>query len=246
MKTLKQSGLKSLFLAFLSLALLTNALIFNKAEAAIVVYSFSGLVDDLSDKKVDAADYGFSEGDVFSGTVTIDDAQPDLDNDTDIALYEGTNIVFSFTISSSSGVLLYSDNTLADDFELKIEDNHGSSSNPHDKFEIKDKSTRAAISTINGNAPVDFYELKLKLEDDQNADAFSSTIPTVDGSLGISNFNKKHEFEIKFKSSGDEIKLKGDIVAFASLSEISEVPIPASAWLFISSIIGLVGAKRKS
>ena len=51
------------------------------------------------------------------------------------------------------------------------------------------------------------------------------------------DWDKKREFELKFKSGGEEVQLKGDISAFV-------VPVPAAVWLFGSGL-GLLGWMRR-
>ncbi|ARN74282.1 hypothetical protein [Oceanicoccus sagamiensis] len=244
MNYLKTITTKNFLLTGLFTAVVATPLFSQAVKASSIRYDFIGVVDELSDKKVDAADYGFSTGNILTGTLIIDDDHPDTDSNSAIGKYKEPNINFLFSISSSAGTLLYSDGNIADDITVKIENNHGSSSNPHDKFEIDDKSLRDAITPSGSGASIDFEKLVLKLEDDDNADAFNTTIPAAYPALDISNFVKKHEFEVKFKSSGKEVKLKGDVSAFSS-SVVSAIPIPAAAWFFGSAILGLFGLKRK-
>jgi hypothetical protein len=236
---------KKILLTGFFAAVITNSVFYQAVEAASIRYDFIGVVDELSDKKVDADDYGFTVGDIITGSLIIDDDHPDTNNNLSIGHYQEPNINFVFSISSSTGTLIYSDGNVPDDITVKIEDNRGSSSNPHDKFDITDKSVRDAITSSDSGSLIDFNKLLLKLEDDNNADAFNTTTPAAYPDLEISNFVKKHEFEVKFKSSGNEIKLKGDITGFSS-SNISQVPIPAATWLFGSAIIGFIGLKRHS
>jgi len=217
---------------FIAFAGLLVAMVFlaSTASAATVSYRFTGVVDDLTDKKVDAADYGFSVGDIVSGYWSLDDTHPDSDGGSDRAEYLNPGIDVSFWVTTAGGVTLYSDNAVGDDIEFKIENDRGS--NPKDKLEFEDKSTtRAAID--DGSTSIAFDKLKVKFEDDDNNDALSSIIPTVDPNLSIANWNKAYEFELKFKEGGDEVKLKGTITA------MSVVPIPAAAWL-LGSGLGLL------
>jgi len=132
-------------------------------------------------------------------------------------------------VSTSGGSEIYYDETAADDIVIRIEDDHGGG-NKHDKFEMSDFSNRAAITEIGGGGAVAYEKLTFKLEDDLNNDTFSSIIPTADASVDILDFNKKYEFELKFKDGGKEVKLKGELIS------ISVVPIPAAVWLFGSAL----------
>ncbi len=199
------------------------------ADAALISYQFSGLVDELTDRRVDASDYGFSIGDIITGVVTVDDGHPDSNSNAAIGEYADLEIALEFWVSTSGGLEIYHDETAADDIEIKIENDNGGH-NKKDKFEMEDKSYRTAITELGGGNALAYEKLKLKLEDDLNNDTFSSIIPTADASVDILDFNKKYEFELKFKDGGDEVKLKGD------LTSIAVVPIPPAVWLFGSAL----------
>ncbi|MCP4001259.1 MAG: hypothetical protein GY727_10140 [Gammaproteobacteria bacterium] len=218
----------------LSIFLLASLAVFipGIASAATVYYTFEGVVDEA---KKDASDYGFSTGDILRGTVEVDDGHTDNNSNSEIAEYTDAEIFLRFTVESSGGTLLYSSDEAADDIKIKIEDNHN---NDHDKWEMEDKSDTRPDLTRSGGHTSAFDYLKIKIED-KSKSLFSTTVPTVDYSVMLDPSWKKYEFDLKFKSGGEEVQLKGDLSSFV-------VPIPSAVWLFISALGGLLGWRRKA
>jgi len=202
----------------------------NSANAALVYYTFEGIVDEA---KKDASDYGFSVGDIIRGTVRIDNTDTPYSSNSYKNEYRDNSIFVRFTVETSGGLLLYSSDTPADDSVIKIENNHN---NDHDKWEFTDESSRTGLSRSGGSKTSAYNYLKLKLEDD-GQDALSSQIPTYDPDMTAMDWDKKVEFDLKFKSGGEEVQLKGDLSAFV-------VPVPAAVWLFGSGL-GLLGWMRR-
>jgi hypothetical protein len=227
----KASIAQSLML-FATIMLMTTA----SAQAKTVIYKFQTVLDasDITYKKVSSADYDFNSGDILSARLYIDSAQPDLNPDTEIGIFENDTLDLSFTITSASGAVIYSSTTTtSNDIELKLEDNHD---NKHDKLELNDESVRTAL--YGGSDVLDFDKFKLKLEDD-SMDALTSTTPVADRTMVIGDWSNKNEYEIKWKDGGDYIKLKGDF------DSLSVVPIPAAAWLFGSALFALFAISRR-
>jgi hypothetical protein len=217
---------------FATIMLMTTA----SAQAKTVIYKFQTVLDatDISDKKVNSADFGFSPGDVLSARLYIDDAQTDLDSDTEKGTFENGTIDLSFTITSSTGAVIYSSVTTSNqDTTLKLENNHDGN---HDKLEVIDESDRTAL--YGGGDVLAFKKFKVKLEDNTMS-ALTSTIPVVDEFMVIGDWGNKNEYEIKWKDGGDEVKLKGEF------DSLSVVPIPAAAWLFGSALLALFTISRR-
>ena len=76
-KSYKAMIIQALML-FATIMLMTTA----SAQAKTVIYKFQTVLDasDITDKKVNSADFGFRAGDVLSVRLYIDDAQTDLDS----------------------------------------------------------------------------------------------------------------------------------------------------------------------
>ena len=213
------------------LVLMTSLIMmpFGSANAAFVFYTFVGVVDEAIK---DYADYGFSIGDIIRGTVRIDNTDTPYSSNSYKNEYRDNSIFVRFTVETAGGSLLYSSDTPADDVIIKIENNHN---DDHDKWEFTDESSRTGLSRSGGNTSAYNY-LKLKLEDD-GQDALNSQIPTYDAEMTVMDWDKKQEFDLKFKSGGEEVQLKGDLSAFV-------VPVPAAVWLFGSGL-GLLGWMRR-
>ena len=76
-KSYKAMIIQALML-FATIMLMTTA----SAQAATVIYKLTAVLDasNITDKKVNSADFGFRAGDVLSVRLYIDDAQTDLDS----------------------------------------------------------------------------------------------------------------------------------------------------------------------
>ena len=217
---------------FATIMLMTTA----SAQAATVIYKLTAVLDasNITDKKVNSADFGFGPGDILSTRISIDSQQLDLNSDTEIGIFENGTLDLSFTITSSNGAVIYSSTTTtSNDTELKLEDNHD---NKHDKIELNDESVRTAL--YGGSDALAFDKFKLKLQDNTMS-ALESTTPVVDPTMVIGDWSNKNEYEIKWKDGGDYIKLKGDF------DSLKVVPIPAAAWLFGSALFALVAISRR-
>jgi hypothetical protein len=68
------------------------------------------------------------------------------------------------------------------------------------------------------------------------------TSDTINGTLG---FIPDSDGDINFNLSAPNWRISGLDMGYQSV-EVSPVPLPAAAWLFISAIAGLAGAKRLS
>lgn len=213
------------------LVLMTSLLLVpaGNANAELVYYTFEGVVDEA---KKDSALYGFSVGDVVRGTFRVNNTDTPYSSTSEINVYEDLSLFVRFTVETAGGALLYSSDTAADYIGLKLEDNHD---NKHDKLEFEDLSSRAGLTRSGGYTSA-YEKLKIKLEDD-GQDAIDSIIPYRDPTMTAMDWDKKREFELKFKSGGEEVQLKGDISAFV-------VPVPAAVWLFGSGL-GLLGWMRR-
>ena len=201
----------------------------GNANAALVYYTFEGVVDEA---KKDSALYGFSVGDVVRGTFRIDIRETPFSSKSYKNEYIDLSLFVRFTVKTAAGVMLYSSETAANNIGLKLEDDHDSN---HDKLEFEDKSSRAGL-TRSGGYTSDYEKLKIKLVDN-GQDALDSIIPYYDPTMTAMDWDHKREFELKFKSGGEEVELKGDISAFV-------VPVPAAVWLFGSGL-GLLGWMRR-
>ena len=119
-KSYKAVMIQSLIL-FATIMLMTTA----SAQAKTVIYKLTAVLDasDITYKKVNSADYDFNSGDILSARLYIDSAQPDLNPDTEIGIFENDTLDLSFTITSASGAVIYSSTTTtSNDIELKLED----------------------------------------------------------------------------------------------------------------------------
>ncbi|MDG2154841.1 MAG: PEP-CTERM sorting domain-containing protein [Gammaproteobacteria bacterium] len=213
-----------------SLALMASLLLMplGNANAASVYYTFAGIVDQA---KFDSADYGFSVGDVIRGTIRIDATDTPYSSASNKNEYRDNSLFVRFTVETAAGVLLYSSGTPADDIKLKLENNRSGK----DKFEFEDKSSRAAVTRSGGYSSA-FEKLKIKLEnDDENA--INSAVPYGDADMRLLDWPDKAEFELRFDSGSEDVKLQGDLSAFV-------VPVPAAVWLFGSGL-GLLGWMRR-
>ena len=200
----------------------------GNANAALVYYTFEGVVDEA---KKDSALYGFSVGDVIRGTFRIDSTDTPYSSSSDDNEYRNNSLFVRFTVETAGGSLLYSSDAVADDIKLKLENNKGSK----DKLEFEDKSSRLGLTRSGGYTSA-FDKLKIKLEDDSET-AINSVIPYRDPAMTALNWPDKREIELKWKTGGEEVQLKGDISAFV-------VPVPAAVWLFGSGL-GLLGWMRR-
>jgi|TARA_B110000881_G_C18576489_1_gene518882 hypothetical protein len=212
------------------LVLMTSLLLVpaGNANAALVYYTFEGVVDEA---KKDASDYGFNVGDVIRGTFRIDNTDTPYSSSSDKNEYRNNSLFVRFTVENAGGALLYSSDAVADVIKLKLENNK----NSKDKLEFEDNSSRAALTRDGGNTSA-FDKLKIKLEDDSET-AINSVIPYEDAAMTALSWPDKYEIELKWKSGGEEVELKGDISAFV-------VPVPAAVWLFGSGL-GLLGWMRR-
>jgi hypothetical protein len=121
-KSYKAVMIQSLIL-FATIMLMTTA----SAQAKTVIYKLTAVLDasDITYKKVNSADYDFSSGDILSVRLYIDDTQTDLDSDPEKGRFENGSIALSFTITSSTGAVVYSSVTASNhDTTLKLENNH--------------------------------------------------------------------------------------------------------------------------
>jgi len=217
---------------FATIMLMTTA----SAQAKTVIYKLTAVLgaSDITYKKVNSADYDFSSGDILSVRLYIDDTQTDLDSDPEKGRFENGSIDLSFTITSSTGAVVYSSVTASNhDTTLKLENNHNGD---HDKIELNDESVRTAL--YGGSDALAFDKFKLKLQDNTMS-ALESTTPVVDPTMVIGDWSNKNEYEIKWEDGGDYIKLKGDF------DSLKVVPIPAAAWLFGSALFALVAISRR-
>jgi hypothetical protein len=227
----KASIAQSLML-FATIMLMTTA----SAQAATVIYKLTAVLDasNITDKKVNSADFGFGPGDILSTRISIDSQQLDLNSDTEIGIFENGTLDLSFTITSSNGAVIYSSTTTtSNDTELKLEDNHDGK---HDKIELTDESGRTAIYA--GSDVLPFDKFKVKLQDDTMS-ALTSIVPDIDEFMVIGDWGNKNEYEIKWKDGGDYVKLKGEF------DSLRVVPIPAAAWLFGSALLALFTISRR-
>jgi len=230
-KSYKVAMIQSLML-FATIMLMTTA----SAQAKTVIYKLTAVLgaSDITYKKVNSADYDFSSGDILSVRLYIDDTQTDLDSDPEKGRFENGSIDLSFTITSSTGAVVYSSVTASNhDTTLKLENNHNGD---HDKIELNDESVRTAL--YGGSDALAFDKFKLKLQDNTMS-ALESTTPVVDPTMVIGDWSNKNEYEIKWEDGGDYIKLKGDF------DSLKVVPIPAAAWLFGSALFALVAISRR-
>ena len=231
-QTSYKASISRSLLLFATIMLMTTA----SAQAKTVIYKFTAVLDasNITDKKVNSADFGFSPGDILSTRISINSQQPDLEPKTEIGIFDNGTLDLSFTITSSIGAIIYtSTTTTSNDTELKLENNHD---NKHDKLELNDKSGRTALS--GGGDVLAFDKFKLKLEDNTMS-ALKSTTPFADRTMVIGDWSNKNEYEIKWKDGGDYVKLKGNF------DSLSAVPIPAAAWLFGSALLALFTISRR-
>lgn len=217
------------------------------AQATIVTYTFSGTVDDISDKKLDDPEtFGFAFGDIIFGIFSVDDSLAPTGGSHHKSEYTN-GINFSFTVATASGTEVYtsedtaSDAYISDDIEITVEDNK-------DKFKIedKDRSFRGGVTGIEDNNSaflLNFYKFKIEIQDSSKSVFSDSALPLV---LDLNDFDMDHrKMELKFTASGGkELKVKGVLDSLTSSTQLPSttdtvVPVPTAAWFFFSAIGGL-------
>jgi hypothetical protein len=193
------------------------ALSFSSASnAAIVTYNFSGTWTDL----LFAGGPSPAEGDVFSGSVSVDTSAPNVSGSDFGEYYPLT------TLAVTTG-----GNTYANVNPLQIISLVG------DRWEAF--SDAPFIGTVNGapTAPGWQFRLFLELEGDKPSDSILVDFVPTELSLTLQYFLVTDRIESGFR-------IFGDVTLFEAAGP-SEVPIPPAAALFATGLAGFGWLARR-
>ena len=215
MQIMKQLSIKGLFLP--AIALCSLLLSGNAAHAALVTYSFTGTMTDMSSAALTPTLSLVSPNNIMSGTFQFDNTTPA----SGPGIYSGAVKNLSLTIGSYSvnvptmttglnGILI-------------------SNNSPGDLWRLQ--TAVAGGGLINGFTP---YQFDLNVVDGSGT-TLSSTALQNPPSLGDLLSSPRWRVLFENGPGGDIVSVRG------AISSLTAVPLPAAVLLFGAGLISLVG-----
>jgi hypothetical protein len=202
------------------------------SHAATISYAFTGVLDRITDD-FNILTGQFSVGDTFQGSFSYITNAPEASN----TVNDPTLAIYSVVTECRVNINGYVFEGDASPGFLQIWDDRASGSN--------------IVDTISASSPLDFTppipgmgpgqivaSSKINLFDYTNTALSSIQVPT--GVINLSDFDYHGFSALQLNTDTDEVfHLNGVITS------LEPVPIPATAWLFGSGLLGLISMARK-